>query len=149
MKSGSAINLIQTAKMTYIGVLTTLVISNKWGVKVCQKLWLGWDSWRVLPITWFQASLTGQSYLEMLKNKVWPAVKSVASKKNTSFNKMRPEFTQLTDDCLAFFQDKFQRRVISNRLDFLWPAKSPDLNQLDFYFWRVAEARIRKEKPRQ
>ena len=61
---------------------------------------------------------------------------------------MRPESTQLTEDCLAFFQDKFQRRVISNRLDFLWPAKSPDLNPLDFYFWRVAEARIRKEKPK-
>ena len=109
--------------------------------------WVGMVDGRVLPITWFQGSVTGQNYLEMLENKVWPAVKSVATKKKYWFQQDGAR-VHTTNDCLAFLQDKFQGRVISNRLNFFWPAKSPDLNPLDFYFWGVAEARFRKEKPK-
>ena len=28
-----------------------------------------------------------------------------------------------------------------------WPAKSPDLNPLDFYFWGEAEAKIQEKRP--
>ena len=28
-----------------------------------------------------------------------------------------------------------------------WPAKSPDLNPLDFYFWGAAEAEVFQKKP--
>ena len=109
--------------------------------------WVGIVDGRVLPITWFQGSVTGLSYLEMLEKKVWPAVKSVATKKKYWFQQDGAR-VHTTKDCLAFLKDKFQGRVISNRLDFFWPAKSPDLNPLDFYFWGVAEARVREEKPK-
>ena len=67
---------------------------------------------------------------------------------STGFNKTGPESTKQMIVWPSFLQDKFQGRVISNRLDFFWPAKSPDLNPLDFYFWGVAEARVQKEKPK-
>ena len=95
--------------------------------------WVGIVDGRVLSITWFQGSVTGQNYLEMLENKVWPAVKSVATKKKYWFQQDGAR-VHTTNDCLAFLQDKFQGRVISNRLNFFWPAKSPKLNPLDFYF---------------
>ena len=76
----------------------------------------------------------------MLKYKVWPAVKSVATKKKYCFQQDGAR-VHTTNDRLAFLQDKFQGRVISNRLDFFWPAKSPDLNPLDVCFWGVAEAK--------
>ena len=51
-----------------------------------------------------------------------------------------------TNDCLAFLQDEFQGTVNSNCLDFFWPAKSPDLNPLEFYFWLGARVREKKLK---
>lgn len=109
--------------------------------------WVGIVDGQVLPITWFDGSVTGEKYLDMLENKVWPAIKGVASKNKYWFQQDGAR-VHTTNDCLAFLQDKFQGRVISNRLDFFWPAKSPDLNPLDFYFWGVAEARVQKEKPK-
>ena len=53
-----------------------------------------------------------------------------------------------TNDCLKFLQEKFQNRVVSNRLEFFWPAKSPDLNPLDFFFWGIAEKSVYDAKPR-
>ena len=60
-------------------------------------------------------------------------------------SKARPH---TTNDCLEFLQLKFQNRVISNRLDFFWPPKSPDLNPLDFYFWGEAEKAVYDAKPK-
>ena len=56
---------------------------------------------RVLPITWFQGSVTGQSYLEMLENKAWPAVKSVATRKKHWFQQDGARVHTI-NDCLAF-----------------------------------------------
>ena len=47
-----------------------------------------------------------------------------------------------TNDVLDFLQEKFHERVISNRLKLSWPAKSPDLNPMDFIFWGAAEAEL-------
>ena len=46
------------------------------------------------------------------------------------------------------FSEGLYGRVISNRLDFSWPAKSPDLNPLDYFFWGAAEAEVNKKKPK-
>ena len=53
-----------------------------------------------------------------------------------------------TNKVLDFLKSKFNGRVISNRLDFSWPAKSPDLNQLDYYFYGAAVAEVNKKKPK-
>ena len=53
-----------------------------------------------------------------------------------------------TNEVLDFLKGKFNGRVISNRLDFSWPAKSPDLNPLDYFFWGAAEADVNKKKPK-
>ena len=37
---------------------------------------------------------------------------------------------------------------MSNKTDFPWPPKSPDLNPLDFYFWGVAEKEVFDKKPK-
>ena len=53
-----------------------------------------------------------------------------------------------TNEVLDFLKGKFNGRVISNRLDFSWPAKSPDLNPLDYFFWGAAEAEVYRKKPK-
>ena len=43
--------------------------------------------------------------------------------------------------------DKFDGRVISRLINRPWPAKSPDLSPLDFWFWSVAMAELRRAPP--
>ena len=38
-------------------------------------------------------------------------------------------------------------RVISRGTPIIWPAHSPDLNPLDFHFWRVAQQQVYQEHP--
>ena len=109
--------------------------------------WVGIVNGRLLPIHWFAGSVDGNQYLNMLKDKVWPALKRYSTKEQIWFMQdgARPH---TTNDCLEFLQLKFQNRVISNRLDFFWPPKSPDLNPLDFYFWGEAEKAVYDAKPK-
>ena len=44
--------------------------------------WVGIVDGQVLPIHWFNSSVNGQSFLDMLEKVVWPAVKGFATKKN-------------------------------------------------------------------
>ena len=43
---------------------------------------------------------------------------------------------------------KFQNRVISNRLEYFWPVKSPDQISQDFFFCGIDEMCIYDAKPR-
>ena len=52
-----------------------------------------------------------------------------------------------TTETKNFLDQKFRGRVISRGTDNAWPAHSPDLNPLDFYFWAVAQRRVYKAKP--
>ena len=109
--------------------------------------WVGFVNGKLLPIHWFEGSVNGNQYLEMLKNKVWPPVGGTATRDGQWFMQDGPK-PHTTNDCLEFLQEKFQNRVVSNRLEFFWPAKSPDLNPLDFFFWGVAEKSVYDAKPR-
>ena len=50
-----------------------------------------------------------------------------------------------TYDYFGFLQEKFQNRVASNRLEFFWPEKSPDLNPL-FFFCGIPEKSVNDSK---
>ena len=109
--------------------------------------WVGIVDGQVLPVHWFQGSVTGQSYLDMLKNVVWPAVRGSSSRKEYWFQQDGAR-VHTTNDVKKFLTEKFHGRVISNGLEVAWPAKSPDLNPLDFYFWGAAESKVHEEKPK-
>ena len=47
----------------------------------------------------------------------------------------------------AWLESKFGDRVISRLTARPWPAKSPDLSPLDFWFWSVALAECRRAPP--
>ena len=104
--------------------------------------WAGIVDGRVLPIYWFHENITAKSYLNMLENHVMPTIQG---KKGLWFQQDGAR-VHTTDEVLDFLKSKFNGRVISNRLDFSWPAKSPNLNPLDYFFWGAAEAEVNKKK---
>ena len=110
--------------------------------------WVGVVGKKVLPVHWFEQKkgVNGESYLQLLKDTVWPAVKSVATRNGLYFQQdgATPHTTNLV---MEFLGEKFQGRVISRRADFEWPPKSPDLNPLDYWFWGHCEAEVMRTMP--
>ena len=110
-------------------------------------VWAGFVNGRFLPLHWFEGSVTSDTYLNMLREKVWPAVRNLASRNGYWFQQDgAPPHT--TAQCLKFLSEKFSGRVISNKTDFPWPPSSPDLNPLDFWFWGMAEKKVLEKKPK-
>ena len=108
--------------------------------------WVGIVDGQVLPLHWFQGSVTGQSYLDMLEGVVQPVVRGSATRKDY-WTQQDGARVRTTRDVLNFLDDKFHGRTIYNGLEMSWPAKIPDSNPLDFYIWDGAEARVQEERP--
>ena len=53
----------------------------------------------------------------------------------------------VSKECIAFLENKFCGRVITRHGENPWPAYSPDLNILDFYFWGFANQKVWRQKP--
>ena len=52
-----------------------------------------------------------------------------------------------TNEVREWLKKKFDGRVISRMMDQPWPAKSPDLSPLDYWFWGVAMSELRRVPP--
>jgi len=91
-------------------------------------------------------SVTGASYLELLKDTVWPTFRSTATRKQLWWMQDGAP-PHCTNDAKAFLLEKFNGRVISRGTDRIWPAHSPDINPLDFHFWSAAQREVYRQKP--
>ena len=49
---------------------------------------------------------------------------------------------------MDWLKNRFGDKLISNKSDFIWPPRSPDLNPLDFYFWGDMKQKIHEGSPR-
>ena len=54
----------------------------------------------------------------------------------------------ITNGVREWLNKTFHGRVISRMMEHPWPAKSPDLSPLDYWFWNVAMAELRRAPPR-
>ena len=78
--------------------------------------WVGFVNGKFLPIHWFEGNVDGDQYKSMLESKVWPAVRRSASRNRLWFMQdgARPH---TTNECLDFLKEKFNNRVISDRVE--------------------------------
>jgi hypothetical protein len=109
--------------------------------------WVGVIQGRII-IHWFDNnnSVNGDTYLDMLKTVVWPQVRGVATRRNLWFQQDGAT-VHTTIRAREWLSQKFGTRVISRLTDHPWPAKSPDLSPLDYWFWNVAMAEVRRAPP--
>ena len=98
-----------------------------------------------LIIHWFDnnVSVNGQTYLNMLKEKVWPKIRNLASRRMYWFQQDGAA-VHTTKDVREWLNKTFHGRVTSRMIEHPWPAKSPDLSPLDYWFWNVAMAELRR-----
>ena len=48
---------------------------------------------------------------------------------------------------MEWLENQFPGRLISNKSDFIWPPRSPDLNPLDFFLWGYMKEEIHRARP--
>ena len=53
----------------------------------------------------------------------------------------------VSNECIAFLENKFRGRVITRHGENPSPAYLPNLNVLDFYFWGFANQEVWRRKP--
>lgn len=94
-----------------------------------------------MVLHWFpgNSSVNGQTYLEMLEEVVAPLVEEGMWFQQDGAPPYMP--------ARAWLQEMFEERVISRLTPLAWPSKSPDLSCLDYWFWGVAMAEVRRNPP--
>ena len=114
--------------------------------------WAGFCHGVFLPLVWFTddndnpVSVNKERYLKMIQKKIIPSLK-----RKSYFNNIW--WMQDGAPChtakivMEFLTEKFGGKIISRNSPIPWPAKSPDLNPLDYWFWGYAQARVQHEKP--
>ena len=108
-------------------------------------VWVGLNRRYVIPPYFFDGSVTSASYLEMLESHCIPFLKSKRIMFRTIFQQdgAPPHIGKEVKLCL---QKNFKDRVISRHFDFHWPARSPDITPLDFWFWGHVKKQVYKKR---
>lgn len=109
-------------------------------VKTC--VWMGFSSQLKLKPFFFDEPLKGVDYLNLLQTHVIPQLTAKRKLSSTVFmhDGAPPHFATSVRDYLI---SKFgEDRIISRGCQRVWPARSPDLNPLDYWFWGTLKARV-------
>ena len=82
--------------------------------------WIGDLNGQVLPVYWIAGSVNSDTYVEMLKTVVWPAVRGRVTRRQHWFlqDSASPQCIQ---EVLVYMHSKFGNRVISRRQEHYWP----------------------------
>ena len=114
--------------------------------------WVCIGDGRTLTVRWMvddngrPASVNAERYLSMLREDVWPEVRSRAGRRQYWWQQDGAT-SHTTNAVLDFLDSKFHGRIISRRSDIPWPPYSPDLNPLDFFVWGYVMQQVRRIKP--
>ena len=107
---------------------------------------MAWVDGMVLPVYWFEGSVDGAKYLEMLETHVWPAIKYRATRRGY-WMQQDGASPHVTGPVMDFLREKFGEKIISRNSTHHWPPYSPDLSVLDFSFWAQAMTEVIRCKP--
>lgn len=100
-----------------------------------------------------EGSITAQRYQDLLATKVIPSLKEKLN--DDDFQKCWYQqdgaSAHTARSTIDFLKREFDGRVISLNADFSpykWPAHSPDMNPLDYWFWSALKFFIRRQTPK-
>ena len=97
---------------------------------------------------WFDLNenINQHVYLDMLKKVVWPKIRSVSTRRSYYFQQDGAT-CHTTIMVREWLREKFRERIISRFADKPWPSRSPDFSPLDYWFWSVCLAELRRNPP--
>jgi hypothetical protein len=111
-------------------------------------VWMGIMSDQIMgPIFFDEGTITGERYLLMLKEKVWPMIENRRDIQKLFFQQdgAPPHYSLRVRE---FLNEKFPERWIGRRGPLEWPPRSPDLTPLDFWLWGHLKEQVYAQKPK-
>ena len=116
---------------------------NQPGVNV----WGGISSSGVLGPIFFDGTVTGDNYLEILMNQVVPQLQQQPNLHDLYFQQdgAPPHYSRAVRE---YLDETFPEKCIGRRGPIDWPARSPALTPMDFFFWGVLKDKVYSRKPR-
>lgn len=95
----------------------------------------------------FDGTVTGETYHAMLTDYLLPGLQALPGFNNLWYQHdgAPPHYSLVARN---FLDETFGGRVIGRRGQIEWPARSPDLTVMDFYFWGVVKDFVYARKPR-
>lgn len=120
---------------------------TQWPEKV--NVWAGIIDSKVIGPFFIETSLTRESYLKLLRENVVPALREMYP---DTFHEMW--FQQdgapahFARDVRNFLDEVFPGKWIGRQGAVAWPARSPDLTPLDYFYWGHLKDQVYKSQPR-
>lgn len=102
------------------------VKNSRQGVMV----WCGMSSRGLIGPYFFHNSVTGQTYLEMLRVFLWPQIR-----RHRMLFQQDGAPPHYALPVRQWLDERFPERWIGRRGPYDWPARSPDLTPCDFFLW--------------
>lgn len=116
-----------------------------------RNVWAGILGNEIIGPFFIDGNLTGPKYMELLINYIVPAMHRSAANQNIPWREVYfqqdgapPHFSL---DVRHYLDTVFHNRWIGRRGPMLWPARSPDLTPLDFFFWGYLKDKVFRTKP--
>lgn len=114
-----------------------------------QKLnvWAGIYNNRIVGPFFLQENLTGERYLQLLDTQVIPALEVNGQLPNNIWFQQDgapPHYARIVRERL---DRTFHHRWIGRRGTYEWPARSPDLNPLDYFLWGYLKSKVYVNRP--
>ena len=92
----------------------------------------------IQPVT-----VNGERYLQMLQSFLVPELKKRHKLSQTTYQQDGATW-HITQPVKTFLETNLKNRILSRQFPFEWPANSPDLSPLDFWFWGYVKTEVYK-----
>ena len=109
-------------------------------------VWCGLSARSLIGPFFFEATVTGEAYLEMLRSSILPVIRALYEKSEVFYQQdgAPPHYHR---DVRAFLDENLQGHWLGRRGTFEFPPRSPDLTPLDFYLWETLKDEVYRRKP--
>ena len=106
-------------------------------------VWAGLIKDHIIGPFFINGSVTGQVYLQLLQQRVWPALQAIMGEEE--------EFVVFQHDGASAHYETWVRAWLDGKLEdrwmgrggpIPWPARSPDLSPLDFWLWGYLKNKV-------
>ncbi len=110
-------------------------------------VWGGFSLNTVYGPYFFENTITANAYLEMLRDYLLPGIKTHEDNFEELYYQHDGAPAHYAVSVREFLDREFDGRIIGRRGQIEWPARSPDLTCMDFYFWGTVKDMVYARKP--
>ena len=111
-----------------------------------QMVWCGMTSQNISGPYFFNGTVTAETYQEMINDFLLPELRRLRIRRQIIFQQDgAPVHT--AGSTLKTLRGHFGSKLVSQKCDILWPARSPDLTPPDFFLWGTLKYSLKKKKP--